>query len=155
MKYDALQQLLKKLPVPPLDESAKERAIERARLAFLASEESSKEPESARRRLPLFAGLVSGVAALIALMLFIVLPEKSAFNPDSQALAITLRRDGEVIRLVGQSGRKISVVLDGQSITLEPLLTIRGEVIVEGDDFLWHPGHPARLNGYEIQARPI
>ena len=73
----------------------------------------------------------------------------------SQRLAITLQRGASTVRVLGYSGRKVCLALDGRRECFEPLLTADGQVILAGDDFVWSEENPSPLAGYHIRARAL
>ncbi|MDR2462527.1 MAG: hypothetical protein LBD30_01960 [Verrucomicrobiales bacterium] len=73
----------------------------------------------------------------------------------SQPLLLSLRRGGELIRVLSFSGRVVRLQLDGKEVSLETLLTGGGRVIVSGDQFFWSHENPGKLLGYNIQAQPL
>jgi hypothetical protein len=73
----------------------------------------------------------------------------------AQRLKVTLQRGDKTVQILGYSGRKICVQLDGHMKCFEPLVTANGQVILSGDDFLWSSDEPAPIAGYQVKARPI
>jgi hypothetical protein len=76
-------------------------------------------------------------------------------GPASQRLAITLHRGASTVRVLGYSGRRVCLALDGQRKCFEPLLTADGQVILAGDDVFWSPENPSPLAGYRISAHAL
>ncbi|MEO6788819.1 MAG: hypothetical protein ABI318_22080 [Chthoniobacteraceae bacterium] len=73
----------------------------------------------------------------------------------SQRLAITLSRGASTVRVLGYSGRRVCLVLDGRRACFEPLLTADGHVILAGDDFVWSRENPSALDGYRVLAHAL
>jgi hypothetical protein len=72
-----------------------------------------------------------------------------------QPLEVTLNRDGKAIRVIGYSGREVTVKLDGKEAKFEPLVDGDGNVILVGSDFIWSKAHPASVSGYAVDANPL
>ena len=73
----------------------------------------------------------------------------------SQRLMITLQRGATTVRVLGYSGRKVCLALDGRRECFEPLLTADGQVILAGVDFVWSRENPSPLAGYRVSARAL
>ena len=73
----------------------------------------------------------------------------------SQRLAITLQRGASTVRVLGYSGRRVCLALDGRRECFEPLLTADGQVILAGADFVWSRENPSPLAGYRVSARAL
>lgn len=102
----------------------------------------------------LFPGQLNGVIASGGQIHLDVAAQAAPF-PASQPLAVTLRRGRHEIKVLGYSGRKVCVNLDGHPRNFEPLATTDGQVIVEGDDFLWSKARPVRVAGYRLEAHSL
>lgn len=102
----------------------------------------------------LFPGQLNGVIASGGEVHLDVAAQAAPF-PTFQPLAVTLRRGRHVVKVLGYSGRKVCVNLDGRPRCLEPLATPNGQVIVEGDDFLWSKARPVRVAGYRVEAHSL
>jgi hypothetical protein len=77
-------------------------------------------------------------------------------RPNSkQALALTLRRGNQIVRVLGFSGREVRVKLGGKVCALEPLVTGEGKIIVQGDNFVWTGSRPLNVAGYQLEARTL
>lgn len=73
----------------------------------------------------------------------------------SQRLTITLQRGATTVRVLGYSGRKVCLALNGRRECFEPLLTADGQVILAGVDFVWSRENPSPLAGYRVSARAL
>ena len=80
-------------------------------------------------------------------------PERGAVA--SQRLAITLRRGANTVRVLGYSGRKVCLDLDGKPECFEPLLNADGQVILAGENFVWSAENPSALDGYRVAAKAL
>lgn len=100
----------------------------------------------------LFPGQLDGVICSNGNVDLDIAPETSRPNP-KQALALTLRRGKQIVRVLGFSGRKVCINLDGRKHCLEPLITGEGRIIVAGDDFVWTSAQSSKVAGYQMEAR--
>lgn len=83
-------------------------------------------------------------------------PKLATANSPSQPLEVTLVRDGKSIRIIGYSGRDVTVQInDRQQETFQPLMDGDGNVILVGRDFVWTSKHPSPVGGYQVEARPL
>lgn len=101
----------------------------------------------------LFPGQLEGVITSGDQVTLDLASAPSAPRAPSQRLALTFQRGRQIVRVLGYSGRKICVKLDGKPRCLEALATGDGKVVVEGDDFLWTDAQPAKVAGYRLEAR--
>ncbi len=69
-----------------------------------------------------------------------------------QRLWIEFRRGTERVRILGYSGRRACIEIDGRKVCFEPLLDERDGVILTGDDFLWRSGQRNSVAGWQIAA---
>ncbi len=72
-----------------------------------------------------------------------------------QRITITLRRGANTVRVLGYSGRKVCLTLDGRRACFEPLLNADGQVILAGESFVWSQQNPSALDGYRVVARAL
>lgn len=89
--------------------------------------------------------------------LLIDLTDNADHPPSDQAIVIELTRAGQVVRILGYSGRALDVEIGGRPVRFAPLLTGEDEVLLEGDSFAWSPTLPVPppLAGWNIDARPL
>jgi len=72
----------------------------------------------------------------------------------SQPIVIEFKRGVETVRVLGFSGRTVSMELGGRQTRFEPLASGDGQVILSGESFCWTPqDRGAELHGYQISAR--
>lgn len=85
------------------------------------------------------------------------LTDNADHPPSDQAIVVELTRAGQVVRILGYSGRALDVEIGGRPVRFAPLITGGGEVLLEGDSFAWNPGLPvpSPLAGWSIEARPL
>lgn len=72
-----------------------------------------------------------------------------------QPIMMEFRRGSHALRVLGFSGRRVCVDLDGVKACFEPLVTGEGTVILSGENFLWSPEHPSAPDGFKVQARAL
>jgi hypothetical protein len=101
----------------------------------------------------LFPGQLDAVIASGGEISIKLAPERGATN--SQRLAITLRRGASIVRVLGYSGRRVCLDLDGKRECFEPLLNAAGQVILAGENFVWSPERPSALDGYRVTAKAL
>jgi hypothetical protein len=82
------------------------------------------------------------------------LADQAARHSD-QVVLIEFTGHGETLRVIGYSGRLVSIPLRTRSLSFEPLSTAAGGVLLIGDDFLWETSRPSQADGYRITARPL
>jgi hypothetical protein len=82
------------------------------------------------------------------------LADEAARHSD-QVILIEFTGHGETLRVLGYSGRPVSIPLRTRSLSFEPLTTAAGGILLIGDDFLWDGSRPSEPDGYRITARPL
>ncbi len=79
-------------------------------------------------------------------------PDAATTASLTQPLLIQFERTGaRTTRVISYSGRRVCVKLGERKMCFEPLVTGRGEIILEGERFCWTPG--GLLGGYRVTAR--
>lgn len=101
----------------------------------------------------LFPGQLDAVIANGGEISIRLAPERGAATP--QRLAITLSRGANTVRVLGYSGRKICLDLDGKRECFEPLLNAENQIILAGENFVWSRENPSALAGYRIAAKAL
>ncbi len=102
----------------------------------------------------LFPGQLDGVICSNGNVDLDIAQRTSGAN-SKQALALTLRRGKQIVRVLGFSGREVRVKLGGKLCALEPLVTGDGKIIVQGTDFVWTGSQPIHIAGYQLEARTL
>ncbi|MFV0416347.1 MAG: hypothetical protein ACK5NG_08265 [Chthoniobacterales bacterium] len=74
---------------------------------------------------------------------------------DVQPVIVEFKRGSQTVRVLSFSGRRVCVDLGEKETCFEPLVTGEGEVILAGENFLWSPKAPSRLNGFIVTARQL
>jgi hypothetical protein len=74
---------------------------------------------------------------------------------NAQPVVITLRQGSREISIVSFSGNTVTVDLDKDKMTLSPVVTGDGRVIVEGKDFLWSQDKVIGKPGFSIDAKTL
>lgn len=105
----------------------------------------------------LFPGLLNAVIEQDGALRLDLAPTASPTATEDQAVVVDLRRAGRHLRILAYSGRATRVEIDGKLLSLEPLITSAGEVLVAGDDFVWSSASPSTgaVAGWQIVARPL
>ena len=101
----------------------------------------------------LFPGQLDAVITSGGTISIRLAPERGAAA--SQRLAITLHRGANTVRVLGYSGRKVCLDLDGRRECFEPLLNADGQVILAGENFVWSAENPSALDGYRVVAKAL
>jgi hypothetical protein len=68
-----------------------------------------------------------------------------------QPVYVELRRGPHSVRIISYSGRSVTVSLGEEAVTIEPLITGNGKVILVGDDFVW----PGAETSFQAEVRPL
>jgi hypothetical protein len=74
---------------------------------------------------------------------------------NAQPVVITLRQGGREISIVSFSGNTVTVDLDHGKMTLSPVVTGDGHVIVEGKDFIWSRDRMIGKPDFSIDAKTL
>ncbi len=75
--------------------------------------------------------------------------------PDDQAVLVELTRNGHTLRVLGYSGRSVSIEFDGTELRFVPLLTATGDILLSGDNFIWSKAEPAKIAGWNVSTQTL
>jgi hypothetical protein len=74
---------------------------------------------------------------------------------DAQPVIMTLKQGGKTLSVMSFSGSTVTLTINHQTVTLSPMVTSDGKVIVEGKDFLWAHGKMNGDSSLSIDAKPL
>jgi len=135
--------------------------------AFWRLERPRRTEEIARQSIEIDRTVLGQMKALFGAQLNAVV-ERAGAAPDirlsdgaeegeagqSQPVLIEFTRGGDLIRVLGYSGRPVCVDLAGRRTCFEPLATGDGGIILSGNGFCWTPqDRGGEVSGYRVATR--
>ena len=79
----------------------------------------------------------------------------SGDTPDTQPVAIQIKRGGDEVKVLTFSGQNIVLTLNGKKFSFEVLLDGDGNILLIGEEFIWNSNKPSNHGELSIFAEEL